>query len=248
MRTVHERKQAVINYICKALTLFEGGNVNASRYRKEWEAMTDEEFTKMMVKLRDNENKQLVYVEFEEFQRDLQMKNIEACAEYMHVPLYERVAIPDVTGNDENVVVSPYPVPVGYAHYKRMQQTVLKKNSASIRVNNKNPITGQVTSGDKTVRNTDVETYALMSLGAKEGLREFMGPRADDPVMENQMYTSIANNGYARLSDMTSDPANKVSLNTLNYYFLMQGFITNLVGPLGDIPKVQEKTTLGDTR
>ena len=86
-----------------------------------------------------------------------------------------------------------------------------------------------------------------MSLGAKEALREFLGPRADDPVMENQMYTSIANNGYARLEDLTSNPDNKVALNTLAVYFMMQGFITNLVGPLGDLPKVQEKDRLEDT-
>lgn len=246
MSTVHERKQRVIDWVCQALDKLEGGNVNSSRYRKEWEAMSDAQFTKLMEKLRDNEDKQLVYLEIVEFERDLKLENIEACASFMKVPLYERVAIPDVTGDDDNVVVTPEPVPVGYAHYKRMQQTVLKKNSANIKVSKKNPLTGQVVSDEKTVRNTDVETYAMMSLGAKQALREFMGPRADDPVMENQMYTSISNNGYARLEDMTSHPENKVALNTLNFYFLMQGFITNLIGPMGDLPKPQEKERLGD--
>ena len=158
----------------------------------------------------------------------------------MGVPLYEYVAIPDVTGDPNNVVVTPEPVPVGYAHYKRMQQTVLKKNSASIRVDRKNPKTGQLVSDEKTVRNTDVETYAMMSLGATEGLKEFMGPRADDPVMENEMYTAISDNGYVRLQDLTSDPKNKVALNTLNMYFLMQGFVTNLIGPMGELPKPKD--------
>ena len=247
MTDLHTRKQKVIDYICTALDKLEGGSVNSSRYRKEWEAMSDKQFLDFMTKLRDNEDKQMVYLEIVEFERDIKLENIQACADFMHVPLYERVAIPDVTGNDQNVVVTPQPVPVGYAHYKRMQQTVLKKNSASIQVSKKNPLTGQVMSDEKTVRNTDVETYAMMSLGAKEALREFLGPRADDPVMENQMYTSIANNGYARLEDLTSNPDNKVALNTLAVYFMMQGFITNLVGPLGDLPKVQEKDRLEDT-
>lgn len=247
MTDPHTRKQKVIDYICTALDKLEGGSVNSSRYRKEWEAMSDKQFLEFMTKLRDNEDKQMVYLEIVEFERDIKLENIQACADFMHVPLYERVAIPDVTGNDQNVVVTPQPVPVGYAHYKRMQQTVLKKNSASIQVSKKNPLTGQVVSDEKTVRNTDVETYAMMSLGAKEALREFLGPRADDPVMENQMYTSIANNGYARLEDLTSNPDNKVALNTLAVYFMMQGFITNLVGPLGDLPKVQEKDRLEDT-
>lgn len=240
MRSLHERKQRVIDYICHALDLLEGGNVNSSGYRKEWESMTDQEFLKMMEHLRDNENEQLVYLEIVEFERDIKLENIEKCAQFMGVPLYEYVAIPDVTGDPDNVVVTPEPVPVGYAHYKRMQQTVLKKNSASIRVDRKNPKTGQLVSDEKTVRNTDVETYAMMSLGATEGLKEFMGPRADDPVMENEMYAAISDNGYVRLQDLTSDPRNKVALNTLNIYFLMQGFVTNLIGPMGELPKPNE--------
>lgn len=240
MRSLHERKQRVIDYICNALDLLEGGNVNSSRYRKEWETMSDAEFLKMMERLRDNENDQLVYLEVIEFERDIKLENIEKCAQFMGVPLYEYVAIPDVTGDPNNVVVTPEPVPVGYAHYKRMQQTVLKKNSASIRVDRKNPKTGQLVSDEKTVRNTDVETYAMMSLGATEGLKEFMGPRADDPVMENEMYTAISDNGYVRLQDLTSDPKNKVAINTLNMYFLMQGFVTNLIGPMGELPKPKD--------
>lgn len=236
MRPVHERKQRVIDYVCKALELLEDGTVNADSHRKEWEAMSDTQFTKMMEDLRRNENKQLVYFEIVEFERELRLQNIENCAEFMKVPLYEYVALPDVTRDKNNVPVTPYPVPVGYAHYKRMQQTVLKKNSTNIHVNKKNPMTGQVVQSDKTIRNTDVETYAMMSLGAKEALREFMGPRSDDPVMENEMYTAIANNGYVELNQLTSDPRNKTSLNTLNMYFNMMGITTNLVGQLGTLP------------
>lgn len=237
MRSISERKKRTIDYLCKCLEHLENGKVNAAMYRAEWEAMSDAEFEAFMKHLRDNEDDQIVYFEIIEFERDLKMENIEKCAEFMKVPLYEPVAIPDVTGETDNVVVTPEPVPVGYAHYKRMQQTVLKKSSVNINVDKKNPKTGQVVSSDKTVRNTDVETYAMMSIGAKQALREFMGPRADDPVMESEMYSAIGNNGYCRLEDMTNDPENKVAVNTLNMYFLMQGFLTNLVGPLGTLPK-----------
>lgn len=242
MRSLHQRKQAVIDYVCGALEKLEGETtINAVTYRKRWEAMSDAEFEVMMIRLRDRENEQMVYFEIQEFEHDLKLKNIEACAAYMHIPLYEYVAVPDVTGDPDNVVVTPEPVPVGYAHYKRMQQTVLKKTSMNLNVSKKNPKTGQVVSGDKTVRNTDVETYAMMSIGATQGLREFMGPRADDPVAESEMYTAIANNGYVELNKLTNDPANKVAVNTLNMYFLMQGFTTNLVGPIGTLPRPTKK-------
>lgn len=240
MRSLHERKQRTIDYVCQALDLLEGGNSNSSRYRKEWEAMSDTQFLKMMEELQKEDMKQMVYLEIVEFERDLKLGNIQKCADFMGVPLYEYVAIPDVTGKDDNVVVTPEPVPVGYAHYKRMQQTVLKKTSTSIKVSKKNPLSGQVVYADKTVRNTDVETYAMVSLGAKKALAEFMGPRADDPVAESEMYSAIANDGYVRMEDLTNDPSNKTAINTLNSFFLLQGFTTNLVGPMGLYPIPKE--------
>lgn len=242
MRTAQERKQAVIDYICEALDVLEGGNANSSVYRQEWEKMSLKDFTTMMTQVRDIEHRQIAYYEVIEFERDVDMNRIEDCAKFMHVPLYEHLAIPDITGQTDNVVVTPYPVPVGIAHYKRMPQTVLKKNSLTLKVTKKNPLTGQITSQDKTSRNTDVETYALSSIGAKYALREFMGPRADDPVMESEMLSQIAATGSVSIEDLTSNPENKVALNTLNVYMLMQGLTTNLVGPMGILPSPKKRT------
>lgn len=242
MRSLHERKQRTIDFVCKALEKIEGGKLNAAKYRKRWEAMTDEEFEQFMVDVRANQDKrQIAYLEVAEFERDLKLDNIEKCADFMGVPLYEYVAIPDATGNKDNVVVTPQRVPVGYAHYKRMPQTVLKKNSLKINVSKRNPLTGQLTSDAKTARNTDVETYAFTAMGAKYALRELMGPRADDPVMEAEMMQAIANTGSVSIEQCHSDPKNKIALNTLNTYFLMQMFATNLIGPLGILPRPDEE-------
>lgn len=241
MRSLHQRKQRTIDFVCKALELLEGGKVNSSKYRAIWEKMTDAEFEQFMLDVRANQDKkQIAYFEIEEFERDIKLSNVEKCADFMRVPLYEYVAVPDVTGDPDNVVVTPEPVPVGYAHYKRMPQTTLKKTSLNTNVSKRNPLTGQVTSQEKTARNTDVESYALTAIGAKNALREFQGPRGDDPVMENEMMQAIATDGAVSMSQLTSDPKNKVALNTLNTYFYMQMFMTNLVGPMGILPKPEE--------
>lgn len=239
MRPLNQRKKRVIDFVCKCLDLLEGGTINSSRYRSVWENMSDAEFEKFMEDVRANQDRrQIAYFEVEEFKRDLNMSNIEKCAAFMKVPLYEYVAIPDVTGDvDAPVVVTPEPVPVGYAHYKRMPQTTLKKTSLNTNVSKRNPLTGQVTSQEKTARNTDVESYALSAIGAKNALREFQGPRGDDSVMENEMMQAIANDGSVNLSQLTSNPANKTAVNTLNTYFNMQMFCTNLVGPMGVLPQ-----------
>lgn len=241
MSPVSERKQRVIDYCCSILEILEGKtHVNAEKYRKLWESMTDKEFTSMMTRIRDTPNKQICYFEVVEFERDVDLEKIQSAADWMNVPLYELVAIPDLTGDPENVTVTPYPVPVGYAHYKRMPQTVLKKNSLNLNVSKKNPITGQITNQEKTARNTDVETYAFASLGAKYALREMHGPRGADSVMEGEMMQQIADSGTVNLESLTNDVRNKTALNSLNAHFMMQMLCTNLVGPLGIIPGPEE--------
>ncbi len=236
MRPVSVRRKEFMTTLCRALDLLEGGKENSKMYKEKFEAMSDEEFDKYITNFFDDD-KQNFYLEIVEFERDLKMDNITKCAEYLGIPLYERVAVPDATGDSDTVVVTPFPVPVGYAHFKRMQQTIRKKNSTSIRNTQRNSKTNQVTGGDKTAKNTDVETYAMMSMGAYQGLAELMGPRADDTEMKNEMLSQISTSGFTRLENMTSDPINKVSLNTLNMYFILQGFCTNLVTGLYQLPK-----------
>lgn len=236
MRPVSVRRKEFMATLTKAMDLLEGGRENSKLYKEKFEKMTDEEFDRYITQFFEDENANF-YLEIVEFERDLKMDNITKCAEFLGVPLYERVAVPDATGDSDEVVVTPFPVPVGYAHYKRMQQTIRKKNSTSIHNAKRNSKTNQVTGSDKTAKNTDVETYAMMSMGAYKGLSELMGPRADDTEMKNQMLSQISQSGFARMEDLESDPINKVSLNTLNMYFILQGFCTNLVSPLYTLPK-----------
>ena len=106
---------------------------------------------------------------------------------------------------------------------------VRKKNSTSTDLGERSAMTGQVTGHDKNSRESDVENYALVTLGADENLRELMGPRADDLVMKREMYSSISKNGYVSINDLTDDVRNKTSLNTIDVFFLSMGIKTDLV-------------------
>ena len=180
-------------------------------------------------------------MEIVEYERDLTMENINACAEMMGVPLYERIALPYLTGDKENVLVSKTKVPVGFIHEKRMPQTLMKKSAASIKIENRNPKTGQVVGEDKNARNSDSEVYSLATLGAMNALKEFMSARADDMKAKNEMYAAIAKNGYVSLEELSDDPKDKVALSTFDVYFLMQGLRTNMIDRLDNIPGPKEK-------
>ena len=60
-------------------------------------------------------------------------------------------------------------------------------------------------------------------------MKELNGPRADDLIMKQQMYTKIANDGYVSLEDLDSDPANKTTLNTVDVFLMGMGFNSDLV-------------------
>ena len=201
--------------------------------------MSDQQFDQYFRKFLNND-KQNFYLEIVEYERDLKIEDIEKCAEIMTVPLFERIAMPYLTMDKNNVVVSTTPVPVGFIHEKRMPQTLMKKSAASIKTDKRNPLSGQVVGDDKNARNSDSEVYSLATLGANAALKEFLGPRADDMRAKNEMYAEIAKNGYVAMEDLTDDVYNKVALNTFDMYFLMQGLRTNMIERLDKIPGPRE--------
>ena len=235
MASIKDRRKKFMEHLIKVMDLLDPSGQNSKNYHAKFDTMTDAQFD-AWAKDFFNDEKQNFYLEIVEYERDLTIEQIEKAAAYMRVPLFERVAIPYLTHDKDNVVITPEPVPVGYTHQKRMPQTLLKKSAGSIKIDKRNPLTGQVTGEDKNARNTDTETYSLIAVGAENCLREMMGPRADDMKAKTQMYNQIAKNGYVSLEDLDNDPKNKTALNTFDVYFAYQMFLTNLVTPLDEIP------------
>lgn len=235
--SIADRRKAFMGRLTSVFEhLGKPGKHMAKVYQEKFDAMSDAQFDKWA---RDffNDPKQNFYLEIVEYERDLTIEDIQKCAEYMKVPLLERIALPYLTEDPDNVIVSPYPVPVGYIHEKRMPQTLMKKSAGSTKIQNRSAITGQVTGGDKNARNSDLETYSLAAMQANSALTEFMDPRADNKKAKDQMYNQIAKNGYVSLHDLDlADPYEKRALNTFNAYYLMQGIQTNLITRLDEIP------------
>ena len=237
---IKDRRKVFMDYLSEILNTLDPSGANSKLYHEKFDKMSDNQFDSY-IKQFFEDDKQNFYLEIVEYERDLTMENINACAEMMGVPLYERIALPYLTGDKENVLVSKTKVPVGFIHEKRMPQTLMKKSAASIKIDKRNPKTGQVVGEDKNARNSDSEVYSLATLGAMNALREFMGPRSDDMKAKNEMYAEIAKNGYVSLEELTDSPENKIGLNTFDVYFLMQGLRTNMVDRLDNIPGPKEK-------
>ena len=236
MANISEKRKKVMDHLMKVMNLLDPTGQNAKNYQEKFEKMSDQQFDKYFREfLKDP--KRNFYLEIVEYERDLTIENIEKCAEYMHVPLLERIALPYLTNDPDNVITTPYPVPVGYIHEKRMQQTLMKKSAGSTEIKKRSALTGQVTGEDKNARNSDLETYSLAAIKAMNALQEFMGPRADNQKAKMEMYNDISKNGYVSLLDLDlRDPYNKTALNTFSTYYIMQGIQTNLIGDINKIP------------
>ena len=202
--------------------------VNTDRYEKMFKPMSDTEFEKFFKMLFSNDNEYLI-LDIVDYERTLTIEQIEAAAKVLNIPLFEHVVQPYKSPDPNNPITSKYEVPVGYIHCKRVQQMVRKKNSTSTDLGERSALTGQVTGHDKNSRESDVENYALVTLGAQENLRELMGPRADDMVMKNEMYSSISNKGFVSINDLTDDVKNKTALNTVDVFFMSMGIKTDLI-------------------
>ena len=236
MASIAEKRKKFMAHLTKVMDLLDPSGTNSQIYREKFESMSDAQFDSYIKKF-FKDPKQNFYLEIVEYERDLTIEQIQKCADYMKVPLLERVAYPYLNGDSEDVEVSPYPIPVGYINMKRLQQTLINKSHGSTEIDKRSPLSGQVNGHDKNARNSDLESYCLAAVGGDAALAEFMDPRADNEKAKRQMELAISRDGYVSLKDLDlADPYHKVALNTFNTYYLMQGIGSNLVCDTEHIP------------
>lgn len=222
------KRKKMENTIYDVFSALDPSGVNTEKYKKMFSGMTDTQFESFFKKLFSNDKEYLI-LDVVDYERALKLENIEKAAKILDVPLFERVIMPNVNKDKVHPVVTKYEVPVGYIHVKRLQQILSKKNSTSTETDLRSPMTGQVVGKDKNARSTDVENYALVTLGANEVLREFNGPRSHDLVMKSEMYADIAEKGFVSINDLTNSVENKTSLRTVDAYMIGMGLKTDLV-------------------
>lgn len=201
---------------------------NTKKYKAMFSKMSDAQFDSFFKQLFASDNAYLV-LDMVDYERDVKMQDIEAAAKTLGIPLMEKVAVPFLSPNPENPIVSKQEVPVGYIHLKRTQQMQFKKNTTSIEASARSALTGQVTGADKNARESDTENYVLVTLGSDKAMKEFCSLRADDMVMKSEAYAEISKKGYVSLDELTDDVRNKTTLNTVDVFFMGMGIKTDLV-------------------
>lgn len=221
------KRKRIEKIIYDTMSALDPTGVNREKYQAKFSKMNDAQFTSYINKMMKSDD--YFVLDIVDYERDLQMQDIEKAAKIVDVELFEYVALPFVNMSTEQPVVTKFPVITGYLHTKRTQQTIMHKNTTSTEIAERSALTGQVTGGDKNARESDVENFAMVTLDANENLREFMGPRADDSQMKREMHSDIRMKGYTNLEGMTNSTENKTTLNTVDVMFISMGLNTDLV-------------------
>lgn len=201
---------------------------NTKKYKAQFSKMSDAQFDSFFKRLFSEKNAYLV-LDVIDYERDINMQDIEDASNVLGVPLMEKVALPFLSRNPNQPVISKQEVPVGYIHLKRTQQMQFKKNTTSTDISTRSALTGQVTGADKNARESDAENFVLVTIGSDKAIKEFCSARADDMVMKSEMYSEIAKKGYVSMDELTDDVRNKTTLNTVDTFMLGMGLKTDLV-------------------
>lgn len=213
---------------------------NTDKYRMIFEKMNDTEFEKYMKDFLNNDNENFA-LDITEFENDIKMEYCEKAAKVLGIPLMEYVFMPHLTMDKSHVISTKEKCLVGYFNVKRTQQFLTKKNGISVSNEKKSALTGQVVNKDKNARDSDIEAFMLVALGADKILQELNGPRADDHVMKREMAQSIANKGYVILDDLTNISTNKVTLTTVSTYLLGMGLKSDIISDTYILPKLSSQ-------
>ena len=220
--------------------LFDPSGRNTEYYRNKFNNMNDGEFDNYFKLLFEQDDPYLTAT-MVDYENPLKIENIEKAADFLDVPLFEKVVLPYASEDPNNPIITKHECLVGYLNIKRLQQLNTKKLGLSTDASERNMITGQVTGHDKNSRNSDQETIALLTVGANTTLKEFMSMRADDMVMKSEMNKKISRDGYVAMSELTDKLSNKTTLNSAAVFFIGAGLMTDLVMDDYFLPKTLDE-------
>lgn len=206
---------------------------NSQVYKDSFEKMSDKQFIDMCKNMisKDDMNFSFEIKQMETPKEGgISLEKIKNVANKYKIKLVEYVFMPFRNPSGEPMCTYTR-IPIVYSPVRRFFQQMLQhKNSISNNNTRINPLTGQVTSDDKTASTTNIQTYALTITNRNNALKEYLGPRADDNVSKQEMLTQIENTGRFRLSDTNIQTHNKRSINTAEAFAKASGVIMEFAG------------------
>lgn len=202
---------------------FDPSRTNSNFYKKKFGKMNDAQFMNYM------KNQFPIKFQYTLFEIKPTPDQIVAGLKEMGVPLFESVALPYLSEDEDGNPIETQECEVGYLPIKKMKQFLTKKVGMSTDISSRDARTGLLLNHDKNGNTTDREFEALAVQSMDKTAEEFAGPRADAMDQKNTMYNAITTMGKVRLEDLPKDQADSLSRNMINTYLLGSLLKSNLI-------------------
>lgn len=228
MNDKRKKIQDLIDQVLKAMDI---SGVNAEKYRKMFQVMSDEQFSQWITKFLADP-KSNIRVDIEEFgseSRKLKFENIEKAADILGIKLFEYVYMPHLSADPNRPVRTKEPVLVGYLNIKRPQQMVMKKTGLALSDTNRDEQTGAMKGDSKGGTTTGVENELLAGAGADVILSEISGARGDNVTEYDNMLDAISRTGSVKLEDIKTGVYDKPTLMQTDLFLKAMGVKTDLI-------------------
>ena len=199
-------------------------------YKKLFSKMSDKEFKSFI------SNKFPYRFQPRLFKIEPKMEQINNAANVLKIPLLEKVNLPYLYENKDGKPVQSKESPVGYIHLKKLKQFIVKKNSMSLDIDQRDMKTGSLINQDKNGQTSDREMESLAIMGLDNTIKELSRPRGDAMNSKTIMYNNITTVGNVSLDDLPYDKDEVLGKNVLNVYMLGAMLDTNLVNEDGYLP------------
>ena len=218
-----KKRKETEKLILSVISVLDKTGMNSDKLKAQFK-MTDKEFDNYMVALRDN--KSFIRLEVLPYKNFPTLPDVRKAAALIDVPLEDYIYFRHLQKG--TLVRSKNKVPVGYMITQRLQQIVRKKTSHSTEISSRSQVTGQLSGSSAIGRITDEECYALLSVGADNILKEFMGPRSDNNKKRLKLYQNIQY-GNTSYKDLPEDIREQKTLVYTDVIITSAGMFSNIV-------------------
>lgn len=228
---MNDKRKRIQDLIDKVLKAMDISGVNAEKYRKMFQVMSDQQFNQWITKFLADP-KSNIRVDIEEFgaeSRKLKFENIEKAADILGIKLFEYVYMPHLSADPNRPVRTKEPVLVGYLNIKRPQQMVMKKTGLALSDTNRDEQTGAMKGDSKGGTTTGVENELLAGAGADVILSEISGARGDNVTEYDNMLDAISRTGSVKLEDIKTGVYDKPTLMQTDLFLKAMGVKTDLI-------------------
>lgn len=205
---------------------------NTERMKEFFKPMSDKQFFTYVDDFYSDPNKNYV-CSYRPYDNPVTIAFIEKICKKYGIPLYEYVYEPYLNGDKEDPPRTVHKILVVDIPEKRLKQMVLTKNHTAVNPTKIDPRTGQTSGHDRIARITSPELYSLIVQNGYSVAEELFGPLADDSNAYYEMLREIQKTGEVSMEDISHDPADRVSLNTINTYILGSCLTSNIIDESG---------------